>query len=92
MDSIISLHRSEFLGRGNLSERQQKLNGSCTGSRGSAEIYNVVVIITNQVQSTPDTFFGDPQSPLEETSSDTPPHTGIYLRKAGKERKAINDR
>ena len=25
-----------------------------------AEIFNIAVVITNQVQSSPDTFFGDP--------------------------------
>ena len=60
VDSIISLHRAEFVGRGTLSERQQKLNAIMHRLKRVAEIYNVAVIITNQVQSTPDTFFGDP--------------------------------
>ena len=29
-----------------------------------AEIFNIAVIITNQVEATPDTFFGDPTNEL----------------------------
>ncbi len=89
VDSIISLHRAEFLGRGNLSERQQKLNGIMHRLKRIAEIYNVAVIITNQVQSTPDTFFGDPTKPAGGNIIGHASTYRIYLRKAGKERKAI---
>lgn len=89
IDSIISLHRAEFLGRGTLAERQQKLNAIMHRLKRIAEIYNVAVVITNQVQSTPDTFFGDP---IKASGGNIIGHTStyrIYLRKAGAERKAI---
>jgi len=54
-----------------------------------AEIYNVAVIITNQVQATPDTFFGDPTKAAGGNIIGHASTYRIYLRKAGQERKAI---
>ena len=51
-----------------------------------AEIYNIAVIITNQVQSSPDTFFGDP---TKATGGNVLGHAStyrIYLRKSGENR------
>lgn len=89
VDSIISLHRAEFVGRGTLSERQQKLNAIMHRLKRIAEIYNVAVIITNQVQATPDTFFGDPTKAAGGNIIGHASTYRIYLRKAGVERKAI---
>lgn len=89
IDSIISLHRAEFAGRGTLAERQQKLNAIMHRLKRVAEIYNVAVVITNQVQATPDTNFGDP---VKASGGNIIGHAStyrIYLRKAGAERKAI---
>jgi DNA repair protein RadA len=47
------------------------------------------VIITNQVQSTPDTFFGDPTKAAGGNIIGHASTYRIYLRKAGAERKAI---
>jgi DNA repair protein RadA len=63
IDSIVALHRAEFAGRGTLAERQQRLNSLMHRLVRIGEIYNVAIIITNQVQSTPDTFYGDPNKP-----------------------------
>src|SRR5206468_1859469 len=60
IDGIISLHRAEFAGRGTLADRQQRLNGMLHKIIRLAEIFNIAIVITNQVQSSPDTFFGDP--------------------------------
>src|SRR6478609_8293847 len=60
IDSVISLHRAEFAGRGTLADRQQRLNSMLHKIIRLAEIYNIAIVITNQVQSSPDTFFGDP--------------------------------
>ena len=60
IDSIISLHRAEFAGRGTLADRQQRLNSMLHRLVRLAEIFNIAVVITNQVQTSPDTFFGDP--------------------------------
>jgi DNA repair protein RadA len=61
MDSLISHFRSEFVGRGTLANRQQLLNLHIHDLLRLAEMYpEVAVIVSNQVQSKPDTFFGDP--------------------------------
>ena len=88
IDSIISLHRAEFAGRGTLADRQQRLNGLMHKLVRIAEIYNVAVIVTNQVQSTPDTFFGDPTKPAGGNVIGHASTYRIYLRKAGSDRVA----
>lgn len=60
VDSVITHFRSEFIGRGTLARRQGMLNLHLHNLHRLAEIYNIPVVITNQVQSKPDTLFGDP--------------------------------
>ncbi len=88
IDSIISLHRAEFAGRGTLADRQQRLNGIMHKLVRIAEIYNVAIIVTNQVQSTPDTFFGDPTKPAGGNVIGHASTYRIYLRKSGTDRVA----
>ena len=57
VDSIISLHRAEYTGRETLADRQQRLNIMLHKLLRLAEIYNVAVVLTNQVQSSPDRYF-----------------------------------
>ena len=59
IDSIISLHRAEFPGRETLAERQQRLNTILHKLIRLAEIYNIAVVYTNQVQAQPDNFYGN---------------------------------
>jgi DNA repair protein RadA len=54
IDSIISLHRAEFSGRGTLAARQQKLGKMLNKLRRYADVYNIAIVITNQVVSSPD--------------------------------------
>ena len=49
VDSIISLFRSDFSGRGELGERQQKLNQMLSRLTKISEEFNVAVFMTNQV-------------------------------------------
>jgi DNA repair protein RadA len=60
VDSLTAHFRSEFVGRGTLAERQQKLNKHMHALAKLAHIHNVVVYVTNQVMAKPDMFFGDP--------------------------------
>ncbi len=53
VDSIIALYRVDFCGRGELSDRQQKLGQMMSRLVKIAEEFNVAVFITNQVQSDP---------------------------------------
>lgn len=86
VDSAVAHYRAEFLGRGTLAERQQRLNRFMHLILRTAEARNVAVVVTNQVQSAPDVFFGDPSKP---TGGHVVAHTStyrIYLRKASKHR------
>ncbi|MBI2583495.1 MAG: DNA repair and recombination protein RadA [Candidatus Aenigmarchaeota archaeon] len=60
VDSITSLFRSEFSGRGELAPRQQKLNRHIHALQKLADIYNLSVFVTNQVMANPGLLFGDP--------------------------------
>jgi DNA repair protein RadA len=86
VDSIISLHRSEFAGRSTLAERQQRLNNIVHHLLRIAEIYNVAVVVTNQVQAQPDVFFGDPTKPAGGHVIGHACTYRVYLKKAGQER------
>lgn len=48
VDSIMALFRVDYSGRGELSDRQQKLNQMLSRLTRISEEYNVVVFITNQ--------------------------------------------
>ncbi|AHC51091.1 DNA repair and recombination protein RadA [Sulfolobus acidocaldarius SUSAZ] len=60
VDSITSHFRAEYPGRENLAVRQQKLNKHLHQLVRLAEMYDIAVIITNQVMARPDMFYGDP--------------------------------
>ncbi len=64
IDSLTSHFRADFIGRGELASRQQKLNKHLHQLQRLADAYNLVVYITNQVMSRPDILFGDPTSPI----------------------------
>ena len=63
MDSVVSHFRSEFIGRQNLPERQQKLNAHIHKMLRLGEAHNFAVVFTNQVIAQPDVFFGPKQKP-----------------------------
>ncbi|KAJ5109752.1 Meiotic recombination protein dmc1 [Penicillium argentinense] len=53
IDSIMNCFRVDYCGRGELAERQQKLNQFLMKLAHMAEEFNVCVLMTNQVQSDP---------------------------------------
>jgi DNA repair protein RadA len=63
VDSVVSHFRSEFIGRQNLPERQQKLNAHIHKLLRLSEAHNFAVVLTNQVVAQPDVFFGPTQKP-----------------------------
>lgn len=86
VDSAVGLFRAEYLGRGTLSVRQQKLNHFVHLLVRIAEIYNCAALATNQVMASPDVFFGDPTRPV---GGNVVAHTStyrIYFKKSGKKR------
>ncbi len=60
VDSLTSHFRAEFIGRGTLADRQQRINGHMRTLLKLATTFNLCVYVTNQVMAKPDTFFGDP--------------------------------
>jgi DNA repair protein RadA len=87
IDSIISLHRAEFAGRETLAERQQRLNIILHKLIRLAEIYNLAVVYTNQVQAQPDILFGG--NSMIAAGGNIMAHAStyrIFLRKAGHNR------
>lgn len=64
VDALMSIFRTEYVGRGALAERQQKLGKHLAALRKIAELHNAAVFVTNHVQSNPNSFFGDPTKPI----------------------------
>ena len=67
IDSLTALFRSDFSGRGELSERQQKLNKMMSRIKKLADEYNVAVFVTNQVMADPgggSVFVQDAKKPI----------------------------
>lgn len=87
VDSLIAHFRAEYVGRGTLAARQQKLNQHLHTLLKLAEVANLAVIVTNQVHSQPDMFFGDPTAPVGGHILAHVSHTRIYLRKSKGERR-----
>jgi len=88
IDSLISLHRAEYAGMGQLATRQQRLNVLVHQLLRVAENYSVAVVTTNQVMDAPDTFFGDPTQPVGGNIIGHASTYRIYLRKSGENRVA----
>lgn len=82
VDSVTSHFRAEYPGRENLAARQQKLNQHLHQLRTLAWIYNVAVVVTNQVMAKPDAFYGDPTEAVGGHVLAHVPTIRVYLRKA----------
>ncbi len=84
VDSLTAHFRAEFIGRGSLAERQQKLNRHMRDLSKVASINNLCVYVTNQVMSKPDQFFGDPTQAIGGHIVAHASTFRIYLRKGKK--------
>jgi DNA repair protein RadA len=82
VDSLTAHFRAEYVGRGALANRQQKLNKHMHDLLRWSDLNKGVVCVTNQVAAKPDAFFGDPTRPI---GGHIVGHTAtyrIYLRKS----------
>ncbi|MGB9930336.1 DNA repair and recombination protein RadA [Haloarcula amylolytica] len=82
VDSLTAHFRAEYVGRGELADRQQKLNKHLHDLMRVGDLNNTAVVVTNQVASNPDSFFGDPTQPI---GGNILGHTStfrMYLRKS----------
>ena len=84
VDSLTAHFRAEFVGRGTLAERQQKLNKHMRVLAKIADIHNTCVYVTNQVMAKPDAFFGDPTEAIGGHIVGHNSTFRIYLRKGKK--------
>ena len=84
VDSIIIHFRHEFTGRGELFNRQAKLNRHASKLHELAYKYNLVIYITNQVMEDPAAMFIDPVKPAGGNILGHISRLRLYLRKSGK--------
>lgn len=67
IDSVMALFRTDFSGRGELADRQQKLGQFMARLQKLSEEYNISVFITNQMTADPGagmSFQVDPKKPI----------------------------
>ena len=82
VDSLTAHFRAEFLGRGALADRQQRLNRHMHELLRFGDVFNAAILCTNQVSARPDVLFGDPTGPI---GGNIVGHTAtyrVYLRKS----------
>lgn len=82
IDSLTALFRAEYLGRGTLAERQQKLNKFIHELQRMADRFNIAIYVTNQVMAQPDIFFGDPTKAVGGNIVGHSATYRLYLRRA----------
>ncbi len=85
VDSLMSHFRSDYVGRGTLSERQQKLNRHMHDLQRMADTHNVAIYVTNQVMARPNMLFGDPTAAIGGHIIGHNSTFRIYLRKSKKD-------
>lgn len=82
VDSITAHFRADYIGRGTLANRQQRLNQHIHNLQKIADTYNAAVYITNQVMSRPDILFGDPTAAVGGHVLHHAATYRVYLRKS----------
>jgi DNA repair protein RadA len=82
VDSVTGHFRAEYPGRENLALRQQKLNRHLHQLTRIADLYDVAVVVTNQVMARPDVFYGDPTQAVGGHVLAHAPGVRVQLRKS----------
>jgi len=82
IDSLTAHFRAEFIGRGQLADRQQKLNRYMHELMRLAENNNLAVYVTNQVMANPAQLFGDPTTAIGGHIVGHASTYRLYLRRA----------
>jgi DNA repair protein RadA len=89
VDSLTAHFRAEYVGRGQLADRQQKLNRHLHDLDRIGNLYNAAVLVTNQVASNPDSYFGDPTQPIGGNILGHKSTFRIYLRKSKGDKRIV---
>jgi DNA repair protein RadA len=84
VDSLTAHFRAEFSGRGQLADRQQKLNKYLHNLMKMAEQFNLAVYVTNQVMANPAMMFGDPTQAIGGNIVGHASTYRIYIRRGKK--------
>jgi len=87
VDSMTALFRAEFIGRGTLADRQQKLNKHLHMLQRLSDKFNLAVYITNQVMANPAIFFGNPTQAIGGHILGHGSTYRLYLRKSKGEKR-----
>ncbi len=85
IDSLTAHFRAEFAGRGQLADRQQKLNKYLHNLMKLAEQYNLAIYVTNQIMANPAMMFGDPTTPVGGNIVGHASTYRVYLRRGKKD-------
>ena len=85
VDSLTAHFRAEYGGRGQLADRQQRLNRYMHNLMRLAETHNLAVYVTNQVMSDPAQLFGDPTKAIGGNIVGHASTFRIYLRRGKKD-------
>ncbi len=85
VDSLTAHFRAEFAGRGQLADRQQKLNKYMHNLMKLAEQHNLAVYVTNQVMANPAQLFGDPTTAIGGHIVGHASTYRVYLRRGKKD-------
>lgn len=81
VDSVMAHFRAEYVGRGTLADRQQKLNKHLHTLQKIADIHNIPVFVTNQVTTNVGVMFGNPEQAIGGNILSHTAREIIYLRK-----------
>ena len=82
VDSLTSHFRAEYVGRGMLAPRQQKLNKHMKELKQLSAVHNALVLVPNQVMSRPDALWGDPTKAIGGHIVGHASTFRLYLRKS----------
>ena len=82
VDSLTSHFRAEFVGRGMLASRQQKLNKHLKELKQLSDVQNALILVTNQVMSNPAALWGDPTKAIGGHIVGHASTFRLYLRKS----------
>lgn len=84
IDSLMNHFRNDYQARGQLANRQQKLNKHLHHLNKIAQLYNVVIYYTNQIQMNPGIMYGNPVTPTGGEILSHQSTTRVYLSKSSK--------
>jgi len=89
IDSLTAHFRAEYVGRGELADRQQKLNKHLHDLMRLGDLFNTAILVTNQVASNPDSYFGDPTQAIGGNILGHASTFRMYLRKSKNDKRIV---